>query len=55
MDKEGIDPPTSRMLTVRSTIWATRPLVTVFHILGIEPTTFLQKKNALPLSYTPPT
>ena len=30
LDMEGIDPPTSRMLSGRSTIWATRPSFVVY-------------------------
>lgn len=53
IDKVGFDPTTSTLQALHATDCATSPLFTIFHLLGIEPTTFLQKKNALPLSYWP--
>lgn len=47
--REGIEPPTRRASTYRSSIWAINPNQDTFFKIGFEPITFRLQTNALPI------
>ena len=47
--REGIEPPTRRASTYRSSIWAIDPNQGTFFKIGFEPITFRLQTNALPI------